>query len=119
MDVGVLLPLAIQTRFKGSELWIRIVPDEPWFVREDPRPTAEEIAALRRYADAAPDLGAADPPPAWRRLATELGPARAAYLHRTFVTAGPGGPVVTEPPAGGLQTQPALPRIVDFPPELR
>ena len=118
MDVGVLLPLSIQTRFKGGELWIRIVPDEPWFVRDDPRATVEEIAALHRYVSAAPDQSAADPPPAWWRLATEVGPARAAYLHRTFVTAGPDGLVVTEPRPNDLQSEPALPKIVDFPTEL-
>jgi hypothetical protein len=119
MDVGVLLPVSIQTRFKGDELWIRVAPDEPWFVRDDPRPTAEEIDALRRYAEGAPEQSATDPPPAWLRLATEVGPARAAYLHRTFVSMGAGGLIVAEPAAGELRSEPALPRIVDFPTELR
>ena len=57
-DLGVLLPIRIETRFKNGDLWLRVVPDEPWFVRDDPRITPGELDALQRYA-AAP----ADPSP--------------------------------------------------------
>ncbi len=60
-ELGVLLPVRIETRFKNGDLWLRVVPDEPWFVRDDPRITPAELAALQRYAGAPPDAGRAVP----------------------------------------------------------
>jgi hypothetical protein len=122
-DLGVLLPVRIETRFKNGDLWLRVVPDEPWFVRDDPRITPGELAALRRYVAApAPAAGSAAGdavPAAWRDLAAQVGAPRAAYLHRTFVTtAADGTRAVPDPAPGDQRDGPALPRIAGFPTEL-
>jgi hypothetical protein len=117
-DLGVLLPIRIETRFKNGDLWLRVVPDEPWFVRDDPRITPGELDALQRYA-AAPADPAPGVPGAWRDLAAQVGAPRAVYLHRTFITTAADGTLTVRPPAPAEQrTGPALPRIVGFPTEL-
>ena len=117
-DLGVLLPLRIETRFKNGDLWLRVIPDEPWFVRDDPRITPGELDALRRYAAAPPDPSPGVPA-AWRDLAAQVGAPRAVYLYRTFVTAAADGTLTIRTPAPAEQrTGPALPRIVGFPTEL-
>ena len=52
VTVGVLLPLRIETRFAPGLLRLRVVPDEPWFARHDPRVSAGELDAVGRYLDA-------------------------------------------------------------------
>ena len=117
-DLGVLLPIRIETRFKNGDLWLRVVPDEPWFVRDDPRITPGELDALRRYA-AAPAGPSSSVPAAWRDLAAQVGAPRAVYLHRTFITAAADGTLTVRTPAPVEQrTAPALPRITGFPAEL-
>ena len=119
-EVGVLLPLRIETRFKDGELHLRVIPDEPWFARDDPRISDGELAALRRYVTSANE--AADPDVvqvAWRELAGHVGAARAVFLHRRFVTTAPEGPAVVRDPAPDeRRTEPVLPRIVGFPEQL-
>jgi hypothetical protein len=116
---AVLLPVRIETRFKNGDLWLRVVPDEPWFVRDDPRIMPAELDALARFAAAPPDPGAAGAPAAWRDLAGQVGAARAAGLYRSFVTAAPDGTLTVRPPKPDEQrTDPVLPRIVGFPTEL-
>ena len=118
VDLGVLLPVRIETRFKNGDLWLRVVPDEPWFVREDPRVTPGELLALQRYARAPLDASPGAPA-AWRDLAAQVGAARAVYLHRTFVTvAADGTRAVRTPGPDEQRTDPALPRIVGFPTDL-
>jgi hypothetical protein len=117
-DLGVLLPVRIETRFKNGDLWLRVVPDEPWFVRDDPRITPGELDALRRYA-AAPADPSPGMPAAWRDLAAQVGAPRAAYLYRTFIsTAADGTLTVRAPDPAEQRTGPALPRITGFPTEL-
>ena len=117
-DLGVLLPLRMETRFKNGDLWLRIIPDEPWFVRDDPRVTPGELDALRRFAAAPPDPSPGVPA-AWRDLAAQVGAPRAVYLYRTFVTAAADGTLTVRTPAPAEQrTGPALPRITGFPTEL-
>jgi hypothetical protein len=117
-DLGVLLPVRLETRFKNGDLWLRVVPDEPWFVRDDPRITDGELSALERYA--ATPLDPTDGvPTAWSALAAAVGAPRAVYLHRTFVTtAADGTRTVRTPTPDERRTNPALPRIVGFPAEL-
>jgi hypothetical protein len=104
-EVGVLLPLRIETRFSGSTLRLRVVPDALWLTRHDPRPSEAELTALERYA---PQAGR----PAWGELAAAVGAARAAFLVRTYVQDG----AVTPPVE--LRKDPVFPRIVGFPDEL-
>jgi hypothetical protein len=117
-DLGVLLPVRLETRFKNGDLWLRVVPDEPWFVRDDPRITPGELAALQRYV-AAPLDPATSMPAAWSDLAAQVGAPRAVYLHRTFVVSAADGTRSVRPPQPDEQrSDPALPRIVGFPTEL-
>ncbi len=51
--VGVLLPLRLETRFDDKRLRLRIIPDEPWFARHDPKASDGELVALERYVRAA------------------------------------------------------------------
>lgn len=114
-DLGVLLPVRLETRFKNGDLWLRVVPDEPWFVRDDPRVTPGELAALQRYAAAPADTSDAVPA-AWVAFASQVGAPRAAYLYRTFITVGTDGTLSVRTPTDAQQrTAPAMPRIVGFP----
>lgn len=119
-EVGVLLPLRIETRFKDGALHLRVIPDEPWFTRDDPQVSDGEIDGLRRYvASVAVADGPAAVQVAWRELTGHLGPARAVFLHRRFVTEGPGSEVtVREPTPEERRSEPTLPRIVGFPERL-
>jgi hypothetical protein len=118
-DVGVLLPVRIETRFKDGDLWVRVIPDEPWFLRDDPRISAAELLALRRYTAAPRDPAADGIPAAWRDLAAQVGPARAVHLHRQFVTeAADGILLIREPEASEIRTEPSVPRISGFPTDL-
>lgn len=118
-DVGVLLPLRIETRFKKGDLWVRVVPDEPWFVSSDARIGDDELDALRRYAIASHDPAPDGVPLAWRQLAGEVGAARAVDLYRRFVTAPADGTLTVRDPAPDeRRTEPALPAIAGFPEEL-
>jgi hypothetical protein len=118
-DIAVLLPLRIETRFKSGDLWLRVVPDEPWFLRDDPRITPDELLALRRYVDA-PPTGAGDAvPPAWRDLANQVGGPRATALHRRFVVRADDGTLtVRTPDPAETRIEPVLPSIAGFPSEL-
>ena len=44
-DVGVLLPVRIETRFKKGDLWLRVIPDDLWFIRSDERVTPTDAAS--------------------------------------------------------------------------
>ena len=100
VPVGLLLPLRIETRFRPDQLWLRVVPDEPWFTGHDPSVTEAELELLRRYRDA----GAT--PDAFRALAAAVGGPRAVYLIRAGDTA-------------PRNVEPALPRIAAFPDQLQ
>jgi len=120
--LGVLLPLRIETRFTGTRLRLRVVPDEPWLDRHDPVPAAGELDALERWWNAAGgDPGSPAAVPAWRELAAQVnGGPRAAWLARTFPVThkDPDGTLrVTRPPV--LRTEPRFPELPDFPEELQ
>ena len=118
VTVGVLLPLRIETRFAPGLLRLRVVPDEPWFARHDPRVSAGELDAVGRYLDA-PAATEPEREQAWRDLAAAVGGPRAAYLVRTQVaTAADGTRSVVDVPADQLRVEPAFPRIEGFPREL-
>jgi len=118
--IGVLLPVRIETRFSPGRLRLRVVPDEPWFARHDPRVSAGELDALQRYIDAlAAATTEAQREQAWRDLAVAVGGARAVWLVRTVVLTGPDGKRSLRTLAPGeSRTEPAFPRIEGFPDEL-
>ncbi|MCG5219247.1 hypothetical protein [Streptosporangium sp. KLBMP 9127] len=119
--IGVLLPVRIETRFSPGLVRLRVVPDEPWFARHDPKVSDGELEALRLYADT---LGQATTPAAaeqaWRDLAGHVGGgARALYLVRRMATPGPGGTItVREAAPEEIRTEPAFPRVEGFPEQL-
>ena len=120
-EVGVMLPLRIETRFDTGNNTVRIlvIPDEPWLSRHDPRVSAGEMDVLERYVAVveAPPTGS-DPPPAWGDLVAATGGARAAWLMREHVTVAGGMYSVVRPPDEDLRTDPAYPSLVGLPDEL-
>jgi hypothetical protein len=122
-DLGVLLPVRIETRFKNGDLWVRVIPDDPWFIRSDERITPAELAALRRYAEARTVAGVdpATPPAPWRDLAAAVGAPRAVFLVRVFVSVSADGSTLTvpDPDPEQLRDGPVLPRIQGFPATLQ
>ena len=118
VTVGVLLPVRIETRFSPGRLRLRVIPDEPWFARHDPRVSAGEVDAVRRYV-AAPAGTEPEREQAWRDLAAAVGGPRAGYLVRTLVvTAADGTRSVVDVPENDLRVEPAFPRIEGFPGKL-
>ncbi|HEV3295413.1 MAG TPA: hypothetical protein VG123_41070, partial [Streptosporangiaceae bacterium] len=77
-----LLPFRLETRFRGAELLIRVIPDTIHADSHEPELTDAELAAGTWYwqqvAGADDGTGLA----AWRALASQLGPERAAWVAR-------------------------------------
>jgi hypothetical protein len=121
-DLGVLLPVRIETRFKHGDLWLRVIPDDPWFIRSDERIAPAELAALRRYTEVRNTRAdEAVPPAEFRDLAAAVGAARAVFLIRAFAVISSDGATgeVPEPPPDRVRDEPLLPRIAGFPTELQ
>jgi hypothetical protein len=73
----LLLPLRLETRFLGNDLWVRIYPDQIFVDAHDPRLTPAEREAGEMVRDASSDE---DKRSAWRELARRFGPERAAWI---------------------------------------
>jgi hypothetical protein len=111
VPIGVLLPLRLETRFFPGKLFVRIVPDDPWFTGHDPRISAGELVALTRFV-ATGEVG-------WAQLCRDVGPARAAFLVSTYTTADTTGTRTLLPPTADQQrNNAALTRIGPFPDQL-
>ena len=111
--VGVLLPLRLETRFTGSELRLRVIPDEPWFDRHDHLASPAELDSLERYRTAAGDHpDSPEGQAAWRGFARQHGPGRAAWLLRTF-------PEARDPGVAGGLAEPGARRRVLRPAQVR
>ncbi len=83
----LLLPVRLETRFvdelDGSELWVRIYPDQIAVDTHEPELTSAEKTAGQTYWDALwrAGKGSIDAQKiAWRTLATAYGPQRAAWI---------------------------------------
>ncbi|SFT98154.1 hypothetical protein SAMN05660657_04401 [Geodermatophilus amargosae] len=119
MTTAVLLPLRLETRFDGNKLRLRVIPDEPWFDRHDPLPSAAELRSLERFlAVAGDDHKRPEARGAWRVFAAEHGPGRAAWLVRTFPPdPGLGSGRVARPDR--LREDSLFTELVDFPDQLQ
>ncbi|MEV6911462.1 hypothetical protein [Amycolatopsis sp. NPDC051071] len=94
LDFPVLLgPVRVETRYVGTELLVRVFPDE-WSVDKfEPRPTPAELAALDAYWTT---LWAAGGSPvgesaAWEQLAARVPAGRAGWLLQKYKPANPAG----------------------------
>jgi hypothetical protein len=119
-NVGVLLPVRLETRFypadgaSGWRLRVLIVPDEPWIDRHNPVASAMERDSVERLWRAAPDgLGSEKGRIAWRVFVDRHGGPRAAWLARTYPPTAP-----PEPRPADLPAEPRFSRISGFPNEL-
>ncbi len=106
--IGVMLPLRMETRFYAPSApppspWtmrLRVIPDAPSLDRHLASPTKLELDALEMMwvnagADLTTDIGKAQ----WRRFATQVGAARAAWLARSFPAQVTGGSISINRPA--------------------
>lgn len=120
-DVGVLLPLRLETLFDGPgtehnddptrwRLSLRVVPDEASVRRDDAHVSDGELTAVRAFWRAARVPGPFDPSwldspvaeVAWSQLCAQVAPERAAWLLGALVpvVGGDDEELVVEPPAG-------------------
>lgn len=135
-DVGVLLPLRLETLFDPPlspfnddptrwKLSLRVIPDEASICRDDPHVGDGELAALRRFWAAVRVPGPVDPVwldgadagVAWRILAAQVTPARAAWLVATILPVVDGDELLVEPPTG-MPAEPQANRVGGLPPRL-
>jgi hypothetical protein len=77
----LLLPVHLQFRFMASELWVRIYPDQIAVNAHEAALTAQEVTDGQTYWTAA---WSGDPLAAWRLLATQYSPQRAAWIARVL-----------------------------------
>jgi hypothetical protein len=75
----VLLPVRLETRFQGAELWVRVYPDGVQINSFEPELTAEESAARAEYLAQA-QAGGEEAQTAFAGLARQWGPERAAWI---------------------------------------
>ncbi len=107
-EVGVLLPMRLETRFldrggtQGWALRVRVVPDAVSISNHDDVPSTFELDAVEsmwREAGSA-NLESAKGRAAWSSLARLVGPEEAAYLARTFPPVRrPNGDITIQRPA--------------------
>jgi hypothetical protein len=121
ITVGVLLPLRLETRFDGSTLRLRVIPDEPWLDRHDPMASAAELDALDRFLNAAGGGLPSDPAgeAAWDAFSRQVGAGRAAWLLRAFPATGPDPDGRWQVPRPAqLRTEPRFTELAGLPEQL-
>ena len=136
-DVGVLLPLRLETLFDAPQtehnsdplhwqLSLRIFPDEASVCRDNRFVSDGERAALTLFWQAVRRPGAVDPvwldgdvaEVAWPQLCARVAPPRAAWLIATVAVAVDGDEVVVQLPEG-MPDGPEPNRVGGMPPALR
>lgn len=95
LDDGVpilLMPVRLETRFAGDELWVRIYPDDCWVDGFDPVFTESELRDVRAYWAGIWQAGGVEDQErgAWAALVTAHGSGRAGWLVDTYQPANPG-----------------------------
>ncbi len=135
-DVGVLLPLRLETLFDAPEsdhnpdharwkLSLRVVPDEASILRDDSHVSAGELSALRAFWAAVQKPGPFHPGwldgdaagVAWAMLARQVTPARAAWLVAAVQPQVDGDALRVDPPPG-MPPVPQPNRVAGLPPRL-
>jgi hypothetical protein len=97
----VLLPVRIETRFRGTELLLRVYPDEVFAETHEPELTDQEVGDGTRFWTAAwPGLDAERT--AWKALVDALGAPRAAWVAQVMTPQNlaerpDGNPVLPDP----------------------
>ncbi|MEV0726181.1 DUF3892 domain-containing protein [Micromonospora purpureochromogenes] len=104
-----LLPVRIETRFAGTDLRVRVFPDQIHVDTHEPELTADELSAGRRYWEAVWRSGgdATAQAAAWDDLVTRLPAERAAWVARCLEPLNPGDrPATAVPPEEDLDPPP-------------
>jgi hypothetical protein len=135
-DVGVLLPLRLETLFDAPqsphnddpERWklsLRVVPDEASIRRDDAHVGDDELAAVLRFWQSVRLPGSFDPGwldgdeagVAWATLSAQVTPARAAWLVAAVLPELDGESIRVEPPPD-MPTKALANRVGGLPPSL-
>lgn len=125
-EIGVLVPVRLETRFVGRgrptrwRLRVRVVPESVSITNHDKLASASELDAVEAMWRAAGGQGleSAAGRRAWRELAAAVGAERAAWLARTFSpVSSPGGQIRIRRPRK-KRTQMRAPRVMGLPPTL-
>lgn len=80
-----MLPIRIETRLVGAQLYVRIYPDDLHIDHHDPRLTTAEAAAGKRYWTSAQ----AGDPLARQQLVKDVGPSRATWAREALTPSSP------------------------------
>ncbi len=114
----VLLPVRLETRYRtgadGTELLVRIYPDQVHVDAHDPRLSAAELAAGQEFWRAQWRTGANGERQqrGWKKLADRFGPGRAGWIAHVTTPANPQARPAAEVPDGtDLPAQPAFPDV--------
>jgi hypothetical protein len=82
----LMLPVRLETRFKGSQLWVRVFPDDCWIDTFDPILTEAEVKAAKAYWTSIWQAGGIEEQEnaAWVALATSHGSGRAGWILQQY-----------------------------------
>ncbi len=98
-----LLPVRLETRFAGTDLLLRVYPDDLQLDTHEPGLTRDEAAWGQRYWQDVTGADEARQSAAWERLAARFGPERGAWIARTTQ---PGTAPVAPPRTGSWTRAP-------------